>query len=120
MDVLARSASRRWPHCAKRSTASQETCCLTSRDRFRDAFDDRPGSSDVSTRRRIVIVGAGFAGLRAARALRRADADVTVIDSHNFQTFQPLLYQVATSSLNPADVAFPVRGVLRRYGNASF
>jgi NADH dehydrogenase len=71
-------------------------------------------------RARVVIVGAGFAGLRAARALRNAPVDVTVVDRHNFQTFQPLLYQVATASLNPADVAFPVRGVLRRYSSADF
>jgi NADH:ubiquinone reductase (H+-translocating) len=74
----------------------------------------------VSEEPRIVILGAGFAGLRAARALRGAEADVTVVDRHNFQTFQPLLYQVATAALNEADVAFPVRGVLRRYGNARF
>jgi len=69
---------------------------------------------------RVVIVGAGFAGLRAARALRDTPVDVTIIDRHNYQTFQPLLYQVATAGLNVADVAFPVRGVLRRYRNCRF
>lgn len=74
----------------------------------------------MAARPRVVVVGAGFAGLRAARALRKADVDVLLVDRHNFQTFQPLLYQVATASLNPADVAFPVRGVLRRQRNARF
>jgi NADH:ubiquinone reductase (H+-translocating) len=71
-------------------------------------------------RKRVVIVGAGFAGLRAARAFRKQDVDVTVVDRHNYQTFQPLLYQVATAGLNAADVAFPVRGMLRRYPNLAF
>lgn len=69
---------------------------------------------------RVVIVGGGFAGLRAARALRTAPVDVTLVDRHNYQTFQPLLYQVATAGLNVADVAFPVRGILRRYPNCRF
>ena len=68
----------------------------------------------------VVVIGAGFAGLRAVRALRRAPVTVTLIDRHNFQTFQPLLYQVATAGLNVADVAFPIRGVTRRYENCSF
>ena len=68
----------------------------------------------------VVVIGAGFAGLRAVRALRKAPVDVTLIDRHNFQTFQPLLYQVATAGLNVADVAFPIRGVIRRYKNCSF
>ena len=74
----------------------------------------------MAVRPRVVVVGAGFAGLRATRALRKAPVDVLLVDRHNFQTFQPLLYQVATASLNPADVAFPVRGVLRRHGNVRF
>ncbi len=71
-------------------------------------------------RKRVVIIGAGFAGLRAARAFRKQDVDVTVVDKHNYQTFQPLLYQVATAGLNAADVAFPIRGMLRRYPNLAF
>ena len=68
----------------------------------------------------MIVVGAGFAGLRAVRALRKAPVRVTLIDRHNYQTFQPLLYQVATAGLNVADVAFPIRGVIRRYKNCSF
>ena len=67
---------------------------------------------------RVVIVGAGFAGLYAARALAGAPAQVTVIDRRNHHLFQPLLYQVATAALNPADIAAPIRRVLRRQRNA--
>jgi NADH:ubiquinone reductase (H+-translocating) len=66
---------------------------------------------------RVVIVGAGFGGLYCARSLRRAPVDVTVIDQRNFHLFQPLLYQVATASLSPADIATPIRLVLRRQQN---
>lgn len=68
---------------------------------------------------KIVIVGAGFGGLEAAKALRRAAADVTVIDRHNHHCFQPLLYQVATAALSPADVAWPIRHILRDQHNAT-
>ncbi|HEX7238363.1 MAG TPA: NAD(P)/FAD-dependent oxidoreductase [Gammaproteobacteria bacterium] len=71
------------------------------------------------TRPRIVIVGAGFGGLFAAQALARVDAEVTVVDRHNYHLFQPLLYQVATAGLPPSDVAWPIRGVLRRQRNAT-
>ena len=65
----------------------------------------------------VVIVGGGFAGLWAAKQLREADVAVTVIDQHNHHTFQPLLYQVATASLSPADIAGPIRAILRRQKN---
>ena len=70
-------------------------------------------------RPRIVIVGCGFGGLFAARELRRAPADVLVIDHNNFHLFQPLLYQVASAALAPADIAQPIRTVLRHQANAS-
>ena len=70
-------------------------------------------------RPRVVIVGAGFGGLFAARGLRRADADVTIIDRHNYHLFQPLLYQVATAGLAPSDVAWPIRNVLNRQKNVT-
>src|SRR5689334_1742698 len=66
---------------------------------------------------RVVIVGAGFGGLSAAKALRRSAFDVTVIDQHNYHLFQPLLYQVATAGLSPADIASPVRSILSPYKN---
>ena len=68
-----------------------------------------------SNRPRVVILGAGFGGLTAAKALSK-DADVTVVDRHNFQTFLPLLYQVATAGLAANHVAHPVRGALRKSG----
>jgi NADH dehydrogenase len=67
---------------------------------------------------RIVIIGAGFGGLWAASALARAPAQITVIDERNYHLFQPLLYQVATAGLSPADIAAPIRGILSRQRNA--
>ena len=68
---------------------------------------------------KVVIVGAGFGGLEAARALARAPVDVTVVDRQNHHCFQPLLYQVATAVLSPAEVAWPVRHILRGQKNAT-
>ena len=65
----------------------------------------------------VVIIGGGFGGLWAARALRRAPVSVTLVDRRNHHLFQPLLYQVATASLSPADIATPIRGVLRGQRN---
>jgi NADH:ubiquinone reductase (H+-translocating) len=65
----------------------------------------------------VVIVGGGFGGLHAARGLARAPVRVTLVDRHNYHLFQPLLYQVATASLSPADIASPIRWVLRRQQN---
>lgn len=70
--------------------------------------------------KRVVIVGGGFAGLAAARRLAGESVEVWVVDQHNFHTFQPLLYQVATAGLDPADVAYPIRTILRRTRNARF
>ena len=69
------------------------------------------------SRPRVVIVGAGFGGLSAARALRRARIDITLIDRRNHHLFQPLLYQVATAALNPSDIASPIRRILRNQKN---
>ena len=68
---------------------------------------------------RVVIVGAGFGGLEAAKALRGVSADVVVIDRNNHHCFQPLLYQVATAALSPADIAWPIRHILRDQPNAA-
>jgi len=81
-------------------------------------MDVAPSAARTDNRPRIVIVGAGFGGLVAARALRKVAAKVTVIDRRNYHLFQPLLYQVATAGLSPADIASPIRGILRDQANA--
>jgi NADH dehydrogenase len=68
-------------------------------------------------RHRVVIIGAGFGGLSAARALRRAPVDVVIVDRTNHHLFQPLLYQVATGVLSEGDIAPPTRDILRRQKN---
>jgi NADH:ubiquinone reductase (H+-translocating) len=66
---------------------------------------------------RVVVVGSGFAGLNAAKTLRNAPVEVTIVDKRNFHLFQPLLYQVATAALNPSDIAYPIRSIFRRQEN---
>lgn len=66
---------------------------------------------------KVVVVGAGFGGLSAVKALRRAKADITLIDRQNHHLFQPLLYQVATAALSPAEIASPIRSILRGQEN---
>jgi len=83
-----------------------------------DQYANRGGIVS-SVKPRVVIIGAGFGGLEAAKALRRAEADVIVIDRHNHHCFQPLLYQVATAALSPADIAWPIRHILRPQRNAT-
>src|ERR687888_116105 len=67
----------------------------------------------------VVIIGEGFGGVEAARGLAGADVRVTLVDRHNYHLFQPLLYQVATASLSPGDIASPIRWVLRTQRNVS-
>jgi NADH dehydrogenase len=69
---------------------------------------------------KVVVVGAGFGGIEVARGLKGAPVDVTLVDQHNFHTFQPLLYQVATAGLSPTDVAHVVRGLFHRQPNVRF
>ena len=69
---------------------------------------------DATNRKKVIVVGGGFGGLQATRSLRRADVDVTIIDRRNFHLFQPLLYQVATGGLSPANIAAPIRSMFRR------
>ncbi|MFQ5524638.1 MAG: NAD(P)/FAD-dependent oxidoreductase [Thermoanaerobaculia bacterium] len=70
-------------------------------------------------RHRVVIVGGGFAGLAAAKGLKRAPVEVTLVDRRNYHLFQPLLYQVATGGLSPADISAPIRAILHRQGNVT-
>jgi NADH dehydrogenase len=77
-----------------------------------------PLAAERPARPRVVIVGAGFGGLAAAKALAKAPVEVTVVDRRNYHLFQPLLYQVATAGLSPADIASPIRAIMRDQPNA--
>ena len=79
--------------------------------------DAVPGKENMSGKHRVLILGGGFGGLVAAQTLKRADAEITLIDKRNFHLFQPLLYQVATGSLSPGEIAAPLRAVLNRQKN---
>ncbi len=83
----------------------------------RSTFPER--GAEANNRPRVVVVGAGFGGLEAVKGLKDAPVDVTVVDRRNHHLFQPLLYQVATASLNPSEIAAPIRRVLREQRNAS-
>ncbi len=72
------------------------------------------------SRPKVVIVGAGFGGLHAVRALRKADVDLILVDQHNHQCFTPLIYQVATAMLEPSEIAHPIRTHLRKHPHADF
>lgn len=74
-------------------------------------------SHTPSNTAKVVIIGAGFGGIAAAKALAKAPVDITVIDRRNYHLFQPLLYQVATADLSPADVAWPIRSIFSRQKN---
>ncbi len=71
----------------------------------------------TSTRPNVVIIGAGFAGLRVVQGLAGVPVNIAIIDRHNYHLFQPLLYQVATAALSPADIAFPIRRIFRSQKN---
>ena len=77
----------------------------------------KPPVQKEAQRHQVVIVGGGFGGLYTAKALGSADVDVTIIDRRNFHLFQPLLYQVATGTISPADIASPLRVVVGRNKN---
>ena len=86
---------------------------MTSLGSLKERTMERPQAK----RPQVVIVGAGFGGLSAAKALAHAPFDVTLIDQHNYHLFQPLLYQVATAGLAPSDIASPIRAILRKAAN---
>src|SRR5213596_192358 len=79
--------------------------------------DERPTANSQRPTPHIVILGGGFGGLYAAKALKRAPARVTLVDRRNFHLFQPLLYQVATAALNPSDIAYPIRAIVAKQPN---
>ena len=76
-------------------------------------------ASPPPARPRVVIVGAGFGGLSATKTLGGRPVDVTLIDRQNYHLFQPLLYQVATAGLSPADIAAPIRAIVGSYPNVT-
>src|SRR4051794_40962454 len=80
---------------------------------------EQQSSQNVGYSPHVVIIGGGFGGLRAAKALKDAPVRVTVIDRNNHHLFQPLLYWVATAGLSPADISSPIRRVLRGQKNTS-
>src|SRR5437660_7108258 len=82
-------------------------------------MDERPTANDKRPTPHIVILGGGFGGLYAAKALKRAEARVTIVDRRNFHLFQPLLYQVATAALNPSDIAYPIRAIVAHQKNTN-
>src|SRR5580692_3057958 len=77
-------------------------------------------SPDLASLPHVVVVGGGFAGVSAVKSLANQAVRVTLIDRHNFHTFMPLLYQVATAGLEPADVAFPIRTIFGHAPNVRF
>jgi NADH:quinone reductase (non-electrogenic) len=95
---------------------------VTTSARVAPILRDQPAVGEQAAKARpiVVIVGAGFGGLRAARALRKTPVDVVLLDRHNYHLFQPLLYQVATAGLEPEQIARPVRAILRGQENFEF
>ncbi len=81
--------------------------------------DGSPGAGTGARRPRVVIVGGGFGGLEAVRRLARAPVDIVLVDRQNHHCFQPLLYQVATATLSPADIAWPIRGIIGARSNVT-
>ena len=78
-----------------------------------------PPDATNGGRRRVVVIGGGFGGLAAARSLRHADVDVTLVDRNNHHLFQPLLYQAAAGALSPSDCASPIRPYLKHSNNTT-
>ncbi len=111
------------PNCAVFFTenwAFDERTCIPAdcADDAADPFREANVMPDVD-KPKVVIIGAGFGGLAAAKALKRAQVDIEIVDRRNYHLFQPLLYQVATADLSPADIAWPIRGIFSRQANVS-
>src|SRR5437660_12328193 len=83
------------------------------------ASNIKDGNALAATRPRVVLIGAGFGGIHAAKSLHNAPVDLIVIDRNNHHLFQPLLYQVATAGLSPADISAPIRHILKRQKNTT-
>src|SRR6202167_5778448 len=81
--------------------------------------EEAPLRKSARDKKRVLIIGGGFAGIAAAQALKRADVQITLIDRRNHHIFQPLLYQVATAVLSPAEIAAPIRQLEAKQNNLS-
>src|SRR4051812_12488737 len=81
--------------------------------------DKQPLTKEAPSKKRVLIVGGGFAGIAAARGLKRTDVEITLIDRRNHHIFQPLLYQVATAILAPSEIAAPIRQLEAKQNNLS-
>ncbi len=114
-EATSRRAAQR-----KRSTASERTSTGSARARGNRRTDPAYARPVSKGRHRVLVVGAGFGGLACARKLDGEPVDVLVLDRHNYHLFTPLLYQVATSLLNPSDIAYPLRAIFRRSRNVRF
>jgi NADH dehydrogenase len=104
---------------ARPLTLSDSGASLKSISLGGDLSDTIVSMDPVISSKHVVIIGGGFGGIAAARALKRAPVRLTMIDRRNHHLFQPLLYQVATAALNPGDIASPIRRILRKQRNAS-
>ena len=104
----------------QRAAGRRPPARAAGRDDSRRRSPRMPPEAPDGRRRRVVIVGGGFGGLAAARKLRHADVDVTLVDRMNHHLFQPLLYQVAAGALSPSDCASPIRPALKRGSNTAF
>ena len=92
-----------------RAWASKVPLPLSGLDTVRRVSKSRDRDGEATRPHRVVVIGAGFGGLAVCEALAKQEVEVVVVDRHNYNTFQPLLYQVATAGLNPGDIAYPVR-----------
>src|SRR5437867_3943226 len=97
-----------------------ETAQAETRAETQDMISARTAPARTTTRPRVVVVGAGFGGLNAARTLADTGVDVLVLDRNNYHGFWPLLYQVATAGIEPESIAYPVRAIFRKYRNVGF
>ena len=113
---VAKLLIRRYGYAADEPTELTAAVGYTRPDCNEPSDEKHP---ETSRPPRVVIVGAGFGGLAAAKALRRTPVQVTLVDRRNYHLFQPLLYQVATAGLSPADIAAPIRGIVRGQSNTS-
>ena len=117
INTLGRGAVVATPPTDTPAVPAPATASVTPAARSATSGGRHPLSPVRGSRPHVVIVGGGFGGLKAARTLRHADVDITVVDRTNHHLFQPLLYQVATAVLAPSDITIPIRYVLRRQPN---